>query len=106
MRRSSALSEFAARKETALRLEGGPLLKRARFSADGGRSSASPRRTRPREIGVYFQVVEAGYDAALPTEALADGLEIFRELVDEEGACRRRPRSSATRSPCGCACAA
>jgi uncharacterized repeat protein (TIGR01451 family) len=78
------MSEFAARKETPLRLEGGALMKRATFSpaADKLRFTA---KNQAGKIGVFFQMVEAGYDMTLPSEALADGLEIFRELVDEAG---------------------
>jgi uncharacterized protein YfaS (alpha-2-macroglobulin family) len=36
-------------------------------------------------MGAFYQVVEVGYDAALPQEAVADGMEIFRELVNEKG---------------------
>ncbi|MEP6956947.1 MAG: alpha-2-macroglobulin family protein, partial [Chthoniobacterales bacterium] len=32
--------------------------------------------------GAFFQVVEAGFDRKLPNEPLAEGLEIYRELLD------------------------
>jgi hypothetical protein len=43
-------------------------------------------------MGAFFQVVAAGYDAAMPTTPVADGLEIFREFVDANGAVTRIAR--------------
>lgn len=35
-------------------------------------------------LGVFYQVVEAGFDRELPTQPVAEGLEVFRELLDKE----------------------
>jgi len=32
--------------------------------------------------GAFFQVIEAGFDRRVPDQALADGLEVYRELLD------------------------
>ena len=42
-------------------------------------------KNQPRGVGAFYQVIEAGYDAALPTQPVADGLEIFREFIDAKG---------------------
>ncbi|MDQ2659778.1 MAG: alpha-2-macroglobulin, partial [Verrucomicrobiota bacterium] len=36
-------------------------------------------------LGAFYQVVDAGFDRALPTKAVSAGLEIFRELIDAAG---------------------
>ncbi|MGI8820959.1 MAG: alpha-2-macroglobulin [Chthoniobacterales bacterium] len=36
-------------------------------------------------LGAFYQVIEAGYDRQLPSKAVADGLEIYRELLDADG---------------------
>ena len=39
----------------------------------------------PAALGVFYQVVEAGYDRTLPDKAITRGLEVYRELLDEKG---------------------
>jgi len=77
--------EIGAKRETPLHLDGSALLRRASFS-----SSATALRftlkNQGRGVGAFYQVVEAGYDASLPTQAVADGIEIFREFIDAQGA--------------------
>jgi uncharacterized protein YfaS (alpha-2-macroglobulin family) len=34
---------------------------------------------------VFFQVIEAGFDRQVPSETLTNGLEVYRELLDENG---------------------
>jgi len=79
------IAELYPQGATPLRGEGSALLRRASFSAaaTGLRFTA---RNPARGIGAFYQVVEAGYDAALPTESVADGIEIYREFVDAKGA--------------------
>jgi uncharacterized protein YfaS (alpha-2-macroglobulin family) len=36
-------------------------------------------------LGVFYQVVEAGFDRKPPAQAITHGLEVYRELVDENG---------------------
>lgn len=78
------INEFTGRKETPLRLEGSALMKRASFSPAAEKLRFTAK-NQAGKIGVYFQMVEAGYELTLPTEELADGLEVFRDLVDEAG---------------------
>ncbi len=70
-------------REIAPHMDGGDLLKRALFSMDatGLRFSA---KNQQKGIGTYYQVVEAGYDAALPAVSVREGLEIYREFLDAQ----------------------
>jgi uncharacterized protein YfaS (alpha-2-macroglobulin family) len=78
------IAELGGRKESPLRLEGGATLKRAPFAAAAEKLRFTAK-NQTGKIGTYYQVVEAGYDATLPTTSVADGLEVYRELVDEHG---------------------
>ncbi len=73
------------KREAALRLDGSALLKRASFSGNASALRFTAKNP-SRGLGAFYQVVEAGYDATLPTQSVADGLEIFREFVDAQGA--------------------
>jgi uncharacterized protein YfaS (alpha-2-macroglobulin family) len=66
-------------------MEGSALLKRASFSANASALRFTAKNM-TRGLGAYYQVVEAGYDSALPQRSVADGLEVFREFVDAQGA--------------------
>ena len=79
-----AITELAQKRETALRTDGGALLKRGLFSANATALRFTAK-NQARGMGAFYQVVEAGYDAALPTQPVADGLEIFREFIDAKG---------------------
>ena len=79
-----AIAELAQKRETVLRTDGGALLKRALFSANATALRFTAK-NQARGMGAFYQVVEAGYDAALPTQPVADGLEIFREFIDVKG---------------------
>ncbi len=59
-------------------------VKQATFSSDaaGLRFSVSGS---PTPLGVFYQTIESGYDRKQPEKAIANGLEIYRELVDEKG---------------------
>lgn len=37
------------------------------------------------DLGAFYQVIEAGFDQAPPKAAVADGLEVIRDLLDAEG---------------------
>lgn len=37
------------------------------------------------DLGAFYQVVEAGFDQKPPAEAVRDGLEVLRDLIDETG---------------------
>ena len=73
------------KREAALRLDGETLLKRGNFSPDAAALRFTAK-NQPRGMGAFYQVVEAGYDAAMPERPVADGLEIFREFIDAKGA--------------------
>jgi uncharacterized protein YfaS (alpha-2-macroglobulin family) len=38
-----------------------------------------------RDLGAFYQVTEAGFDTGLPTQRIADGLEVFREIIGADG---------------------
>ncbi|WP_395745075.1 alpha-2-macroglobulin [Prosthecobacter sp.] len=38
-----------------------------------------------RDLGAFYQVTEAGFDIGVPAQRIADGLEVFREILDPEG---------------------
>ena len=38
-----------------------------------------------RDLGAFYQVTEAGFDKGVPAAAVADGLEVFRDLSDKNG---------------------
>lgn len=73
------------KREIALRLDGETLLKRGSFSPEAAALRFTAK-NQARGMGVFYQVVEAGYDAALPERPVADGLEILREFIDAKGA--------------------
>jgi uncharacterized repeat protein (TIGR01451 family) len=62
----------------------GTLVRRATFAAAAAslRFQAEPP---PPGLGAFYQVVEAGFDRQVPTQAIARGLEIYREFVDAQG---------------------
>jgi uncharacterized protein YfaS (alpha-2-macroglobulin family) len=67
--------------KTETRLQSGPkLLQRADFSAQTKalRFCTSTPISGP---GAFFQVIEAGFDRTAPDQALADGLEVYREFL-------------------------
>jgi uncharacterized repeat protein (TIGR01451 family) len=42
--------------------------------------------------GAFFQVVEAGFDRAVPNEALKNGLEVYREILGKNNEAASRTR--------------
>ena len=71
------------KSQTALNAPG-KLIKRADFSATAAalRFGAKPQIA---GAGAYYQVVETGFDAKLPDKKIADGIEVWREIVDASG---------------------
>jgi alpha-2-macroglobulin len=69
--------------ETELQVDG-KLLKRAAFSANATalKFTAAPA---IRGIGAFYQVIETGFDAHPATTVVKDGLEVYREIVDDNG---------------------
>jgi uncharacterized protein YfaS (alpha-2-macroglobulin family) len=78
------IAELNAKRETTLKGDGSALLKRTAFSGNATALRFTAKNAM-RGLGAFYQVVEAGYDAALPTAPVTDGLEIFREFVDSKG---------------------
>jgi uncharacterized protein YfaS (alpha-2-macroglobulin family) len=64
--------------------DGARLLQRAAFSGEAAtlRFQSGARLSGP---GIFFQLIEAGFDAQVPSEPLRKGLEVYRELLDENG---------------------
>lgn len=81
----SELKKADGTPETATDLPAeGKLLKRASFDADASaiRFSAQPQ---IEGMGAFWQVIETGFDLNLPDKPVTDGMEIWRELVDQNG---------------------
>jgi uncharacterized protein YfaS (alpha-2-macroglobulin family) len=64
---------------------GGVLLKRAAFAGDAKalRFAADPAVGGP---GAYYQTISTGFEAGMPKEEIHDGMEIFREYRNKQGA--------------------
>jgi len=71
------------KRETPLHLVGSGV-KRAPFSSDAVALHFLASNS-PAALGVFYQVVEAGFDRTLPEKAITRGLEVYRELLDEKG---------------------
>jgi alpha-2-macroglobulin len=68
--------------KTETRLKSGTkVLQRADFSAQA-KSLRFRAATPIGGPGAFFQVIEVGFDRTVPDQALADGLEVYRELLD------------------------
>ncbi len=79
-----SIAEIRADKN-AVRLRSGlKLLQRTDFSGDAT-ALRFQSALRLSGAGAFFQVVEAGYDRQVPAQPLNEGLEIYRELVDQAG---------------------
>ena len=51
------------------------------FREDAEKLLLENRENRP----LYYQTVQGGFDTALPSETVTNGLEVFREFLDEDG---------------------
>ncbi len=78
------IAEVQANKREISLTSGARLLQRANFS---GQATALRFQTGAHMAGagVFFQVIEAGFDRQVPSETLTNGLEVYRELLDENG---------------------
>lgn len=72
---SLAIAEVMGDQASPLRLEGG-LVQRARFSDDASALDVTVAGALP----AFYSVVEAGFDRTPPTDRVANGIEIVREL--------------------------
>jgi uncharacterized protein YfaS (alpha-2-macroglobulin family) len=55
------------------------------FSAQAGGLRFGLAQGGGRDLGAFYQVTEAGFDKGVPTQRVADGLEVFREILDADG---------------------
>lgn len=81
-----SLSELARQggAPTALVPETTGLIK-SDFSAQAGALRFGLAQGGGRDLGAFYQVTEAGFDKGVPTQRIADGLEVFREIVGADG---------------------
>ena len=54
------------------------------ISAAAGRVRFELTQRPDAQLGVFYQLAESGFDKGLPTERIADGMEIFRDLRDAQ----------------------
>src|SRR5207244_13619868 len=76
------IAEVHADKREVSLTSGAKLLQRSAFSKDATAlrfKSAGP----VGGIGVFYQVVEAGFDRHAPDMPVTDGFEVFRDLLDK-----------------------
>ncbi|HKP93468.1 MAG TPA: alpha-2-macroglobulin [Chthoniobacterales bacterium] len=76
------IAELDKTKKEKVLVSGAKLLQRTNFSAD----AAALRFRTPNKLnppGAYYQIIEAGFDRQLTDKPLADGLEVYRELLDQ-----------------------
>jgi uncharacterized protein YfaS (alpha-2-macroglobulin family) len=55
------------------------------FSAQAGALRFGLAQEGGRDLGAFYQVTEAGFDTGVPTQRIADGLEVFREILGADG---------------------
>ena len=55
------------------------------FSAQAGGLRFGLAQGGGRDLGAFYQVTEAGFDTGVPTQRIADGLEVFREILGADG---------------------
>ena len=55
------------------------------FSAKAGALRFGLAQGGGRDLGAFYQVTEAGFDTGVPTQRIADGLEVFREIIGPDG---------------------
>jgi uncharacterized protein YfaS (alpha-2-macroglobulin family) len=60
------------------------MLQRSDFSA-AATALRFQAAARTNGAGAFFQVIEAGYDRQIPAQPLAEGIEVYRELIDKVG---------------------
>ncbi|MEA3187978.1 MAG: alpha-2-macroglobulin [Chthoniobacter sp.] len=78
------MSELSkGKKETRLQADGREL-KRAVFS-EATASLRFSARFSGQNLGAFYQIVEAGYDRAAPARPVAAGIEVYRELLGDNG---------------------
>jgi alpha-2-macroglobulin len=76
-----SIAELCENKTETRLKSGTKVLQRADFSAQA-KSLRFRAATPIGGPGGFFQMIEAGFDRTVPDQALADGLEVYRELLD------------------------
>ena len=56
----------------------------APFSKDAGTIRFQLNQGGKADLGAFYQVTETGFETGVPTDKIADGIEVFRELVDQD----------------------
>jgi len=79
-----SITEIAKDKRQTALNSAGKLIKRVDFSGNAValRFGAKPQISGP---GAYYQMIETGFDLNLPEKKIADGIEVYREIVDASG---------------------
>jgi alpha-2-macroglobulin len=76
------IAELNKAKQEKVLVTGAKLLLRADFSGDAaGLRFRTPKA--PNPPGVYYQVIEAGFDRRAADKPISNGLEVYRELLDK-----------------------
>ena len=90
-----SIAEIHADHQEVRLTTGARLLQRTNFS---GEATALRFQTGARVVGpgIFFQVVEAGFDRQLPREPVTNGLEVYRDLLDRNGVPVTRTRLGET----------
>jgi uncharacterized protein YfaS (alpha-2-macroglobulin family) len=79
-----SITEIRREKSEVRLVSGAKLLQRSNFSGDAV-SLRFQAAARSNGVGTFFQVIEAGYDRSVPNQPLSEGLEVNRELLDQNG---------------------
>jgi uncharacterized protein YfaS (alpha-2-macroglobulin family) len=77
------IAEKRGAKDEVRLIKGAKLLQNARFSGNATalRFESASRLSGP---GAFFQVIEAGFDRQVPNKPLANGLEVYREILGKD----------------------
>jgi len=79
-----SITEIRREKSEVRLTSGAKLLQHSNFSGDAV-SLRFQAAARINGAGAFFQVIEAGYDRSVPNQPLSEGLEVYRELLDQAG---------------------
>ncbi|MDQ2824404.1 MAG: hypothetical protein M3R29_03045, partial [Verrucomicrobiota bacterium] len=78
-----SIAEVRTDKREVRLTAGAKLLQRTSFSSEA-KALRFQTESRVGGPGVFFQVVEAGFDRHVPNEALTNGLEVYREILGKD----------------------
>lgn len=78
-----SITEVARDKHEKPLVTTGTLVRHGTFSPDAALLRFGAKNS-TAAFGSFYQVVEAGYDRQMPTQATTNGLEVYREFVDRD----------------------